>query len=176
MDLSIIIPVFEESKKIIRDIEAASAFLMSNRLKGEIIIVDDGSSDNTSSVFALGAPPGRKGWPLTLSRPLNPKQTLLSLNLRDQALSGSGLQKGRHIIDPRSARPVQGNLGAWAWAAIAATSDALSTAFMIMSSDEVEKYCLRNQDVLAMILTEEEGRVEAGIQYFGSWDKFSVTI
>jgi len=49
MDLSIIIPVFEESKKIIRDIEAASAFLMSNRLKGEIIIVDDGSSDNTSN-------------------------------------------------------------------------------------------------------------------------------
>ena len=50
MDLSIIIPVFEESKKITRDIEAASAFLMSNRLKGEIIIVDDGSSDNTSQV------------------------------------------------------------------------------------------------------------------------------
>jgi len=129
-----------------------------------------------SSVFALGAPPGTKGWPLTLSRPLNPKQTLMRLNLRDQALSGSGLQKGQHIIDPRSARPVQGNRAAWAWAANAATSDALSTAFMIMSPDEVEKYCSRNQDVLAMILTEEEGREEAGIQYFGSWDKFSVTI
>ncbi|MCH8874722.1 hypothetical protein IH824_18505 [candidate division KSB1 bacterium] len=54
--------------------------------------------------------------------------------------------------------------------------DALSTAFMIMSPDEVEKYCSRNQDVLAMILTEEDGGEEAGIQHFGSWDKFSVTI
>lgn len=50
MDLSIIIPVFEESKKIARDIEAASAFLMINSIKGEIIIVDDGSSDNTCEV------------------------------------------------------------------------------------------------------------------------------
>ncbi|MFQ5637437.1 MAG: glycosyltransferase [bacterium] len=50
MDLSIIIPVLEESKKIARDIEAASEFLMSNRLKGEIIIVDDGSRDKTCEV------------------------------------------------------------------------------------------------------------------------------
>jgi dolichyl-phosphate beta-glucosyltransferase len=48
MDLSIIVPVFNESRKIARDIEAASAFLMSHGLKGEIIIVDDGSGDGTS--------------------------------------------------------------------------------------------------------------------------------
>jgi len=48
MDLSIIIPAFEESKKIGRDIEAAVAFLESNHLSAEIIVVDDGSSDNTS--------------------------------------------------------------------------------------------------------------------------------
>jgi dolichyl-phosphate beta-glucosyltransferase len=50
MDLSIVIPVFEESAKIIRDIRAASEFLHDNRLAGEIIVVDDGSSDNTSWV------------------------------------------------------------------------------------------------------------------------------
>ncbi len=50
MDLSIIIPVFEESKKVTGDIEAAAAFLMGNSLKGEIIVVDDGSHDNTSQV------------------------------------------------------------------------------------------------------------------------------
>jgi dolichyl-phosphate beta-glucosyltransferase len=48
MDLSIVIPVFEESNKIGRDIEAASAFLDSKHLTGEIIVVDDGSSDNTA--------------------------------------------------------------------------------------------------------------------------------
>jgi dolichyl-phosphate beta-glucosyltransferase len=48
MDLSIVIPAFNESKKIGTDIEAASAFLESNHLAGEIITVDDGSEDGTS--------------------------------------------------------------------------------------------------------------------------------
>jgi glycosyltransferase involved in cell wall biosynthesis len=48
MDISIVIPAFEESKKIGRDIEAASGFLESNHLTGEIIVVDDGSGDGTA--------------------------------------------------------------------------------------------------------------------------------
>jgi len=48
MHISIVIPVFNESKKIAADIEAASAFLESNHLTGEIIVVDDGSDDGTS--------------------------------------------------------------------------------------------------------------------------------
>ncbi|MHC4625275.1 MAG: glycosyltransferase, partial [Planctomycetota bacterium] len=47
MDLSIVIPAFEESEKIGRDIEAASEFLAGNNLVGEIIVVDDGSTDGT---------------------------------------------------------------------------------------------------------------------------------
>lgn len=48
MDFSIVIPAYEESKKIGLDIEAAAEFLAGNDLVGEIIIVDDGSSDGTS--------------------------------------------------------------------------------------------------------------------------------
>ena len=50
MDLSIIIPVLNESKKIKNDILAASEFLLKNKIKGEIIFVDDGSSDDTAEV------------------------------------------------------------------------------------------------------------------------------
>ena len=48
MDLSIVIPAFEESKKIAHDIKEASSFLTSHEMTGEIIVVDDGSSDNTT--------------------------------------------------------------------------------------------------------------------------------
>lgn len=50
MDLSIVIPAYEESRKISRDIRAAAAFLTGNSLEGEIIVVDDCSSDNTAAV------------------------------------------------------------------------------------------------------------------------------
>lgn len=49
MDLSIVIPAFEESLKIARDVEAAAAFLKGEGLAGEIIVVDDGSRDDTGA-------------------------------------------------------------------------------------------------------------------------------
>lgn len=42
MDLSIIIPAFNEGLKVARDVAAAASFLVSARLSGEIIVVDDG--------------------------------------------------------------------------------------------------------------------------------------
>jgi len=50
MDLSIVIPAYEESKKIARDVEDAADFLDRNDFSGEVIVVDDGSSDNTAEV------------------------------------------------------------------------------------------------------------------------------
>lgn len=124
-----------------------------------------------SSVLALAAPPGTKGWPLTLSNPGGHKQILASLYLRDRALSGSGLQKGRHIIDPRTARPVEGKLAAWACAPTAAMADALSTAFMAMSPNQIKQYCLRHSDTLAMALVGDLcGEVqEDKVLRFGPW-------
>lgn len=55
MDISIVIPAFEESKKIAADVKAASAFIKGNNLSGEIIVADDGSSDSTSDVAKTAA-------------------------------------------------------------------------------------------------------------------------
>ncbi len=110
-----------------------------------------------SSVLALGGPPGTKGWPLTLSSPGSRKQTLARLYLQDQALSGSGLQKDHLFIDPHTARPVENKRAAWACAPTAATADALSTTFMVMSPHQINRYCLSHSDTLAMLVMEGRG-------------------
>jgi len=55
IDLSIVIPAFEERRKIHHDLEAAAQFLRSQDLAGEIIVVDDGSSDGTAQVAEQAA-------------------------------------------------------------------------------------------------------------------------
>jgi dolichyl-phosphate beta-glucosyltransferase len=59
MDLSIVIPAFNEGLKVARDVAAAARFLVSSHLTGEILVVDDGSSDSTAEAAgALPVPPG----------------------------------------------------------------------------------------------------------------------
>ncbi len=48
MRLSIVIPAFEETGKIGNDVKSACDFLGSEGLEGEIIVVDDGSEDETA--------------------------------------------------------------------------------------------------------------------------------
>jgi len=48
MDLSIVIPAYNEAHKIARDVAAAGEFLCGHRLSGEVIIADDGSADGTA--------------------------------------------------------------------------------------------------------------------------------
>jgi len=130
-------------------------------------------SGGYSSVLALDAPPGTEGWPLTLSNPDDHKQILARPRLQNRALSGSGVQKGQHIIDPRTGRPVKGKRAAWSSAPDAASADALSTAFMIMTQDEIAQYCSLHRSALAMIILEDgrkEGRKE-NILHIGSWDE-----
>jgi thiamine biosynthesis lipoprotein ApbE len=57
-------------------------------------------------------------------------------------MASSGIsEQGEHIIDPGTCQPVRNRLRSWAISATAAEADALSTAFMIMSNEEVEQYC-----------------------------------
>jgi len=133
-------------------------------------------SGGYSSVLALEGPARTKGWPLTISNPEDHKQIMARLCLEGRAISGSGLQKGRHIIDPRTVQPVKGRLAAWASASDAATTDALSTAFMIMSPDEIEQYCLSNPDVLALVMMESNGedKQKQKILRFGPWKEIEM--
>lgn len=106
-----------------------------------------------SSVLAVGPPPGKSHWPIALRDPRDQDKALTTLNLCQSAVSGSGIQlHGPHIIDPRTGRPIERRIGAWATAPTAAQSDALSTAFMIMTPDEARAYHEEHPHTAALVL------------------------
>ena len=122
-----------------------------------------------STALAVGSPSGAAGWPITISHPRQPQKQLARLHLKDQALSGSGLQQGQHILDPRTAQPVTGRFAAWALAPDGATADALSTAFLVMTPDEVKKYCDRRPNTLALVFIPTTATDKEKILPFGPW-------
>jgi thiamine biosynthesis lipoprotein len=101
-----------------------------------------------STVLALGHPPGKEAWNITLSEGAHP------LALSNRAVSGSGFAvKGAHIMNPRLFQPVPvKNRRTYALAPTAALSDALSTAFMIMTPEEIAALCARHAGVEALDL------------------------
>jgi len=123
-----------------------------------------------SSVLALDAPSGAKGWPVTLSHPHDRQHTLARLDMENIAVSGSGVEKGQHIVDPRIARPIEGKVAAWSVAPDATRADALSTAFMVMKPEEVEAYCTEHPNVRALLIvdSQEPGSTERIIS-IGRW-------
>ena len=119
-----------------------------------------------STVYGLGTPPGKDGWPIAAYGPGKKPGALASARLRDQALSGSGSPSGsRHVLDPRTGRPARGNLGAWVVTDRATDADALSTAFLVMTPEEVEEYCRQHPGTSGMVLRSEGGKVYR----FGTW-------
>jgi thiamine biosynthesis lipoprotein len=108
-------------------------------------------SAGQSTILTLGIPAGLDGWPVTLSNPVDNK-VIKKLYLAEKALSASGLQKGQHIINPRTGKPAKGKLACWATAKTAAAADALSTAFMVMPIDEIRKFFQRHSDASALII------------------------
>lgn len=112
-------------------------------------------SGGGSTVLALDAPPNKPGWPVSIGSDTEFPKAIM---LKHQALSGSGTNyRGEHIIDPDTGLPpATSPLRAWSMCPSAAVSDALSTAFMIMSPEEIESYCMEHVDTHAMILLENE--------------------
>jgi thiamine biosynthesis lipoprotein len=100
-------------------------------------VVDAGSS----TLYALGAPPGKDGWKVIVPRPGDRSRAVAQVVLRDNSLSTSGSYEkffrlnGKtycHIMDPRTGEPVQGMLQTTVIASTGTASDALSTTMFVM--------------------------------------------
>ena len=122
----------------------------------------------TSTVLAVGPADPEDAWRLAVREP-DAGEATESIYLRSRSFSGSGTAKqGMHVVDPRTGALVGGKANAWASADSAALSDALSTAFMVLSPDEIEAYCTAHNHVGAMLLIEQEGT--QNLLRFGRWD------
>jgi len=128
-----------------------------------------------SSVRALAGPEEGHGWPVTCSSP-DDKGVLELFYLQNEVLGGSGLLKGNHIIDPRNGLAVQDKLATWlcmdAGGTIfpTATTDALTTAFMVMSPAQVKQYCQNHIGVWAMLALKGKDK-NTEVLRFGSRPK-----
>lgn len=120
----------------------------------------------TSTVLALAPPPGEAGWVVGAGGVWAAAAGFEPVVLAKAALSGSGIEiQGEHVIDPRTGAPPTEHVAAWSTCPSAALSDALSTAFMVMSTADVESYCAAHPDVSALVVERENPLLKA----VGQW-------
>ncbi|MDH4271064.1 MAG: FAD:protein FMN transferase [Candidatus Aminicenantes bacterium] len=127
----------------------------------ERFLIHGGTSTALAAGSAPGISPGETGWPVGVGGTWELTEIPKRVLLRNRALSGSGSEvKGRHILDPRTGRQAEGHHAAWVSHPSAAVADALSTAFMAMSHNEVRRYCRDHPDVWALLITpKRKGRI-----------------
>jgi thiamine biosynthesis lipoprotein len=109
-----------------------------------------------SSILAGDPPADVPGWSCGLGEDGSSQRFFLT----HASLSGSGLAvKGAHILDPRTGRPASRQSRAWVLADTAAESDALSTACMVLSEQELEEVLAQNDSWLSFLETGEGYRL-----------------
>jgi len=119
-----------------------------------------------SSVYGLGAPPGREAWEIGIQDPISPAKTALALTLRDRALSVSGgyarcFEKDgvtyAHIMDPRTGAPVQGILSVAVLTEGATDGDALDNVLFVQGLDRARSFLERYRSTRALFFLPRPG-------------------
>ena len=106
-------------------------------------------SSGTSSLYALGSPPGEHGWEISVRDPLDTTRAACVLRLQNLSLAVSGDYEkffrlgGKvyaHIMDPHTGMPVENMLSTAVVSPSATDSDALSTSFFVEGPGAARHY------------------------------------
>jgi thiamine biosynthesis lipoprotein len=121
-------------------------------------------SAGSSSIYALGAPPGESGWKVRVPQAHRKQDVLSTVILRDTSLSTASLY-GKHfthngqsygsIMDPRTGQPVRGTLQVTIIAFSAMTSDALSNAVFTLDSEGRQRLLAQTEEVSALVVCQD---------------------
>ena len=122
-----------------------------------------------SSVLARGRCMSRDsdsaGWKIGLSHPIVPETRLAEIVLRDESLGTSGSARQGfvyggvrygHIFDPRTGWPARHWLSTTVIHPSATMSDALATAFFVMTEEDIVQYCVQHPTVQAILISEPD--------------------
>jgi len=123
-------------------LERASELMRETGIKNALL------HGGTSTVVAIGTPPGEPFWRVALQHPLVKTQLLAGIELRDGFSLSVSAPHGKvvelagrrfgHVIDPRSGWPVDNAALAAIVCPSATASDALSTALLVLGAEGIK--------------------------------------
>ncbi len=107
--------------------------------------------DLGGNMYAIGSPPGKRGWVVGIRNPVITDSIIGYIILRNEAVATSGNYENYveiggedfgHIMDPRTGRPVSGSMrGVTVIAPTATAADALSTSLFILGPEKGTSLC-----------------------------------
>jgi thiamine biosynthesis lipoprotein len=124
-------------------VDRAVEILRSNGITSGLV------SSGTSSVYALGSPPGEHGWKITVRDPYDAHKAGDVLHLQNYSLSTSGSYEkffkigGKdycHIMNPHTGWPVEDMLSTAVLAPTGTDTDGRSAGFFVMGVERARKY------------------------------------
>jgi thiamine biosynthesis lipoprotein len=137
-------------------VDKAVAILRSEQVSAAML------SAGSSTIYALGAPPGKAGWKIEVPDPLNPQIVLSTVTLRNTSLSSANCSEKHfilnghlycHIMDPKTLHPVEGMLQVTVIDASATNSDALSNVLFVRKPEENVPLMKSLPDDSALVIT-----------------------
>lgn len=120
----------------------------------------------TSSVEALGAPPGSAGWTVRIRSPYNGEaEDIQEVQISNESLATSSAQENfleldgkryGHILDPRTGWPVSRVLSATVIGPGGMRTDALSTAFFVLGEAKAREFCAAHPEYRAVMMVQDD--------------------
>jgi thiamine biosynthesis lipoprotein len=120
----------------------------------------------TSSVEAIGAPPGAAGWTVRVRRPYNGEgEYIQEVQVSNESLATSSAQENfleldgkryGHILDPQTGWPVSRVLSTTVIGPGGMRADALSTAFFVLGESKARAFCASHPEYRAVMMVQDE--------------------
>lgn len=129
-------------------------------------------SAGSSTIYALGAPPGEFGWKIRVPALNSPENTLSTVVLHDTSLSTANCTEKHfvndghlycHIMNPKTLRPVEGVLQVTVIAPSATDSDALSNVLFVLGPKGSAAVLRTLLEDSALILSGEQPSVKCDL-------------